>query len=117
MWLSAVADRTMTKLDDKVAQDREELKRRPPGDAGRGKALFNLADSLQDRFLETNDIEDIVEAIGLHRTALALRPEGHPDRHCSLFGLALCLRERYRKQGTLPDFFFFWTSIFYVAAD
>ena len=71
----------MTKLDDEIAEYREELKRCPPGDPGRGTALFNLAVSFGNRFLETNDIEDIMEAIGLHRTALALRPEGHPDRH------------------------------------
>ena len=103
MWLSAVADRKMTQLDDKIAQYREELKRRPPGDTGRGKALYDLAFSLQDRFSETDAIEDIKEAIELHRTALALRPEGHPDRHESLYWLAWCLGKRYRKQGTLPD--------------
>ena len=103
MWLSAVADHTMTKLDDKIAQYREELKRHPPGDPGRGTALFNLAVSLKDRFKRTDAIQDIEEAIGLHRTALALRPEGHPDPHKSLFELARCLVERYHKQGTLPD--------------
>ena len=100
MWLSAVADRKMTKLDAKIAQYREELKRRLPGDTGREKALVNLADSLEDRFLETNDIGDIEEAIGLHRTALTLRLEG---RHKSLHNLAWCLHHWYRKQGTLPD--------------
>ena len=76
----------MTKLDDQISQYREELERRPPGDTtGRGQALFNLADSLEDRFLETNVIEDIEKAIGLHRKALALRPEGHPDSHDSLY--------------------------------
>ena len=94
---------TMSILDDWIAQWREELKRRPPGDPGRGTALFNLADSLEDRFLEINDIQDIEEAIGLHREALVLRPEGHPDRHWSLYSLAWCLGERHRKQGTLPD--------------
>ena len=103
MWLSAVADRTMTQLDDEIAEYREELKRCPPGDTGRGTALLNLADSLKDRFLKTNNIQDIEEAIGHHRTALALRPGGHPDRHYSLSQLAWCLGERYCKQGTLPD--------------
>ena len=93
----------MTKLDDQIAQYRKELKCRPPGNTGRGKALFDLADSLEDKFLKTNDIKDIKEAIGLHRTALALRPGGHPNRNQSLSSLARCLVERYRKQGTLPD--------------
>ena len=93
----------MTILDDQIAQCRKELKRCPPEDTGRGKALFNLARSLQKIFLETNAIEDIEEAIGIHREALTLRPEGHPDRHWSLFRLAWCLGVRYCKQGTLPD--------------
>ena len=93
----------MTKLADEIAEYREELKRRPTGDNGRGNALFNLAVSLGNRFTETDDIEDVKDAIGHHREALALRPEGHPDRDWSLFGLAWCLQERYHKQGTLPD--------------
>ena len=103
MWLSAVADCTMTILDDQIAQYREELKRRPPGYIGREKALYNLAESTRKRFKRTDDIGDIMEAIGLHREALVLRPEGHPDRHSSLGQLSLCLGERHRKQGTLSD--------------
>ena len=92
----------MTKLDDQIAQYRRELER-PPGDSGCEKALFNLADALENNFLETNDIADLDEAIGLHRTALALSLEGHRDSHSLLFQLAWCLGERYRKQDTLPD--------------
>ena len=92
----------MTKSDVQISQYRKDTKR-PPGDTSGGKALFNLADSLEGRFLETGDIGDLEEAIKLHRTALALRPEGHPDRYCSLCQLAWCLHERYRKQDTLSD--------------
>ena len=93
----------MTYLDDQIARNQEELERRPPGHTGRGEAFFNLADSFEGKFLETNDIRDLEEAIGHHRAALALRPEGHPDRHWSLSQLGWCLDDRYRKQGTLPD--------------
>ena len=93
----------MTKLDDQIAEDRKELDHHPPGDTGRGKALFNLADSLEDRFLKKNVIGDLEEAIGLHRSALAVHPEAHPDRHKLLYWLAWCLGKRYRKQGTLLD--------------
>ena len=100
---STLCSRQMTKLNDQIAQDRKTLQRRPPGDTGRGKALFNLAVSLGSRFEVTGDIEDIEEAIEFHRTALALRPEGHHHHHKSLSSLAWCLRKRYRKQDTLPD--------------
>ena len=94
----------MTKLDDQIAQTRRDLEGYPSGDDdGRVQALSNLADSFEDRFLDTNDIEDLEEVIGLHRTALALCPKGHPDRHSSLRWLAWCLVERYRKLGALPD--------------
>ena len=89
--------------NDQIAQYRKELRRHLPGNTGRGKALYNLAESMRKRFKKTDDIEDITEAIGLHREALELRPEGHPDRHSSLHDLAWCLVERYRKQDTLPD--------------
>ena len=104
MRLSAVANRTMTKLDDEIAQYRKELEDEPPGDTGRGTVFFNLANSLKNRFLKTNDFRDLDEVIELHRTALALVcPEGHPNRHWSLCQLAWCLVERCRKQGTLSD--------------
>ena len=93
----------MTKLDNQIAQYREELKRRPLGDTGRAETLFNLAVSVGNRFLETNDILDLEEAIGHHRAALALHPEGHPDRHESLFSFGWCLYQRYCKQGMLSD--------------
>ena len=84
-------------MDDEIAQYREELKRRPPGDTGRETALYNLAESTRKRFKRTDDIEDIMEAIELHRTALELRPEGHPDCHSLLCQLTWCLIQRILK--------------------
>ena len=92
------------KMNNQIARDRKKSKHRFLWRiTGRGKTIFNLADSLEYKFLKTNDIEDIEGAIELHRTALALRPEGQPDRHSSLHNLARCLHHRYRKQDTLPD--------------
>ena len=99
----AVTNRTMTELDDQIAQRRKELEYHPLEDAARARALFNLAVSLENRFLEGDSIGDIEEAIGLHQAALALRPVGHPQRHQSLVRLAWCLHIRYGKQDTLPD--------------
>ena len=93
----------MTKLDDQIAQNREELDRRPPGNIGRAQALYSLADSVRRRFNETNASADIDEAIALHRQALDLRPTGYRDRQQSLHRLARCLHKRYRKQGRFPD--------------
>ena len=53
--------------------------------------LSSTSQIFEGKFLETNDIQDLEEAIGHHRAALALRPEGHPDRHWSLSQLGWCL--------------------------
>ncbi|KIM50203.1 hypothetical protein SCLCIDRAFT_34543 [Scleroderma citrinum Foug A] len=67
------AKRTMMKLDNKIARKWKELECHPPGDTGRAMALYSLADSLDDRFLEMDDIADLEEAIALHQPALDLR--------------------------------------------
>ena len=93
----------MTNLDDRIAQDRKELERRPPGHAGRARALENLAESLWERFNETEEVADLDEAIEMYRQTLDLRPAGHPDRHWSLYSLAWCLHDRCLKLGALSD--------------
>ena len=93
----------MAELDDQIARDRKELERRPPGDAGRAMALYNLADSLYEKFVEMVDIAELEEAIALHQSALDLRPPGHSDRSYSLHNLAVCFSGRYDKQGTIAD--------------
>ena len=76
----AVSDRTMTELDDQIAQDREELGRRPPGHStGRAETLTDLAYFLGDEFKETDDIVDLDEAIALASTGIGLTPS-RPSR-------------------------------------
>ena len=87
----------MLELDDEIARNRKKLERRPPGDIGRAMALCNLADSLDDRFVEMDDIADSEEAIALYQSALDLRPAGHSDRWDSLHSLAVCFSHRYNK--------------------
>ena len=101
--LCAVADHTMMKLSDRIAQNRRELQRCLPGNIGRAQALYNLAGSMRERFEKTNAIADINEAIALHRQTLDLRPTGHQDRCQSLVWLAWCLRDRYLQHGWLSD--------------
>jgi len=91
-------------LDNEIARNRKKLEHHPPGDTGRAMALYNLADSLDDRFVEMNNIADLEEAIALHQSALDLRPAGHSDRSDSLYDLAVCFSRRYNKQGTIADF-------------
>ena len=90
-------------LDDQIAQHLKELDCRPPVDTDQAAALYSLAVTSNERFLETDDIVDLNESITLHHSALDLRPAGHPDRHRSLDHLARCLCQRYRKQATLSD--------------
>jgi len=93
----------MTELDDKIARERKELEHHPPGDGGRAVALYNLAVSLGNKFLETDDIADIEEAFALHQSGLDLRPAGHSNRSDSLHCLAFCFSTRYDKQDTIAD--------------
>ena len=115
----------MRKLHNQVAENRKVLELYPPGSGGRAQALYNLASSLEELFLETKAVVDLDEAIAVHRSALDLCPIGHPHsrpslfqlawrlgarhhnqdtlRRPSLFQLAWCLGERHRNQGTLPD--------------
>ena len=81
----------MTNLNNQNNLYRKELKRYRPGDVRRAEALFKLADSLDDRFLEKGEGVDLDEAIEFHRGALSSRPAGHPQRDTSLCSLALCL--------------------------
>ncbi|KIM70580.1 hypothetical protein SCLCIDRAFT_1206709 [Scleroderma citrinum Foug A] len=75
----------------------------PPGDTSEAVALYSLAVSLVDKFLKSNDIADLQEAISLHRSVLDLRLPGHPNRSDSLYSLAHCLSYRYNEQGTIAD--------------
>jgi len=89
--------------DYRIARKRKKLERHPPGDTGRAKALYNLADSLDVRFVEMDDLAHLEEAIALHQASLDLRPPGHSNRSDSLHSLAVCFSRRYNKQGTTAD--------------
>ena len=91
------------KLDDQIVRNRRELERHPPGDTGRAVALYSLALSLRDKFVQADNVVDLEEAITLHQSVLDLRPAGHSNRSYSLHGLALCFSDRYDKQGTIAD--------------
>jgi len=61
------------------------MERYSPEDTGRAMALYNLADSLDDRLMEIDDVANLGQAITLHRSALDPHPAGRLDRHKSLF--------------------------------
>ena len=86
----------MTKLSNRLPNT-EKMQGHPPGNTGQAQDIYTLAESLRERFVETDDIANLDEAIALHQSALNLRPA--PDHHW----LAWCLCNRYRKQGALPD--------------
>ena len=96
----------MSNINDRIAQIRNELQRRPYEDAGRAAILYKLADNLKNRFCNHGGAsDDLDEAISLHRSALDLRPVGHLDRQSSLRELAICHWKRYtaQKQGAVSD--------------
>jgi len=100
------------------------MERYSPGDTGRSMALYNLADSLDDRLMEIDDIANLDQAITLHRSALDLHPAARLDRHLQeggtlvelpwtfvtrpsyrsviLHDLAIYLNDGYDKQGNIP---------------
>ncbi|KAI6011607.1 hypothetical protein EDC04DRAFT_2609844 [Pisolithus marmoratus] len=59
--------------------------------------------ALYERFQTERKVDDVNEAITLHRAALELRPSGHHQRPSSLNRLALCLSSRYNSQGVIVD--------------
>ena len=48
-------------------------------------------------------MEDLEEAISLHRQALTLRARGHPDRSSSLNNLANAMTTRFAQLGGMND--------------
>ena len=56
----------MMQLDDWIARNQKELGHHPPGDIGWAMALYKLTESLEHRFVETDNIADSDETIALH---------------------------------------------------
>ncbi|KAI5988748.1 hypothetical protein EDD15DRAFT_1357945 [Pisolithus albus] len=90
---------------DDISRKREILERCPPGHAGRYVALYNLALGLYQRYEKEHNIDELNEAITLHRDALELRPAENEkgNRSRSLNELAVCLYRRYEKLGAVDD--------------
>lgn len=93
----------MMKLDNQIAQDRKELEHHPPGDTVWAMTLHNLADCLENRFVQTDNISDLEVAIVLNQSALDLHPLDHSNWSDSLSSLTVCFCHRYDKQGTIAD--------------
>jgi tetratricopeptide (TPR) repeat protein len=66
-------------------------------------SLNNLAGVLHTRFGQTGRIEDVDEAIALHREALGLLPAPHPNRSNSLHNLAEVFLTKYNTLQQSPD--------------
>ncbi|KIM60782.1 hypothetical protein SCLCIDRAFT_26314 [Scleroderma citrinum Foug A] len=91
----------MSYFDNRITRNKE-LERHPPDDTGRAKALFDLADSLDDRYLEIDETADLEGGIASHRSALDICPAAHAGSYQSRLKLCLCCR--YMKdQAALSD--------------
>ncbi|EJD02990.1 TPR-like protein [Fomitiporia mediterranea MF3/22] len=86
-----------------ITHDRSALELRPEGHPDRSESLCNLTLSLHTRYERWAYIEDLEEAILLHRDALELRPDGHSKRYVPLGSLANSLRCRYQQNGKAED--------------
>ncbi|TEB31576.1 hypothetical protein FA13DRAFT_1732403 [Coprinellus micaceus] len=70
-----------------------------PAEHDPGRFPYALATALRERYLIAGEIEDLNQAIALHRDGLALRPPGHPQRRMSLNNLATSLSLYVRERG------------------
>lgn len=64
---------------------------------------MSLANTITVRLMQSGDLDDLDEAIVLHRQFLALRPLGHPDRATSLLNLADSLLTSFGETEELSD--------------
>jgi hypothetical protein len=74
-----------------------------PGHSLRSLSLHNLANAMQIRFKQLDDLDSLAEAVELHRRALDMRPAGHPGRLTSLLLLADALHARFRKFSDIDN--------------
>jgi hypothetical protein len=70
-----------------------------PAEHDPGRFPYALATALRERYLIAGEIEDLNQAIALHRDGLAMRPPGHPQRRMSLNNLATSLSLYVRERG------------------
>jgi len=81
----------------------QALLRLPSRSPNRSDFLNKLANALDTRYSETEQLDDLDECISLHRQALVLRPLPHPNRSTTLINLANAVDGRFRQTGQLAD--------------
>ncbi|KAJ7813576.1 CHAT domain-containing protein [Mycena leptocephala] len=69
----------------------------------RGRCLQNLADTLQRRFQQSGNSEDIEEALELYRELLGLHAPSHPNRGRILNNLGCLVHIKAEQQGNSRD--------------
>ncbi|KAI0043489.1 hypothetical protein FA95DRAFT_1498558 [Auriscalpium vulgare] len=74
----------------------------PLGHFNRTLSLNNLANALSTHFGQLGKLQDLEEAIALHRETSSLMPVGHPGHSSSLDNLATALWTQFNKLGELP---------------
>jgi len=75
----------------------------PQGHRHHARSLSRLAGDLSARFEQSDNINDINEAVCLTREALSLHPPGHPSHQRSRNNLAKALKSRYDQYGDVTD--------------
>ncbi|KAG2071367.1 hypothetical protein BDR04DRAFT_1154526 [Suillus decipiens] len=85
--------------DEGIHLRRVVLELCPLGNKYRPRALGELAQAVEARFLQRGTIDDLAESIQHGREAASLYPEGHSERDAYLNNLALSLKYRFDHQG------------------
>ncbi|KAG2041184.1 hypothetical protein BDR03DRAFT_979626 [Suillus americanus] len=89
--------------DESIHLRRAILELCPLGHQARPKALMNLAQAVQDHFLQRGTIDDLAESIQHKREAISLCPEGHSEHDTYLYNLAVSLWYRFNHQDNSDD--------------
>ncbi|KAG1773680.1 CHAT domain-containing protein [Suillus placidus] len=89
--------------DEGIHLRRVVLELCPLGHQLRPRALHELAQAVEARFVQHGSIDDIDEVIQFHREAVFLCPEGHSDCDVYLNNLAWSLMTRFDHQGKPND--------------
>lgn len=90
-------------IEERITILRQALELHPSG-GDDGHILYQLSNSLQDRYAHTGKYKDIEEAIKHSRAALELCPSENPKRYLRLSSLSAALHARFQRTGNTTDF-------------
>jgi tetratricopeptide (TPR) repeat protein len=90
-------------LQKAIDQGEEAIDTTPSDHPDRARFLSNLASSLNYKFEQTNELDNLQKAINKGEEAVIATPSNHPQRAARLAHLARFLQRRFERTGDLDD--------------